>query len=228
MGIYDLLDSLDLWERVMTDIPTELFYDYLANMERFLEAEARKLRETLEATKRQMESGELTEPSCLGKMPVEIEAMEHLKYQLQQIKEFENILRKSFFVTIYAFLESRLLEDCRSQLSKRDDISLSLRDIGGHGIDKAKTCMKILKVPLDTSCSQWSEIQKYKQLRHCIVHNEGRLDEGFPDSKGLRSYVSANPSLSLSPNGEIILSKDSCKEALDTVTMFLMPRLLVD
>jgi len=34
MGIYDLLDSLDLWERVMTDIPTELFYDYLANMER--------------------------------------------------------------------------------------------------------------------------------------------------------------------------------------------------
>jgi len=195
----------------------DLFEQYLEVMEGFLETEAQKYRERLKDLREETRAGKrITQPSFVTEEDV-------INLDLQMLDHFTNILRKSFFVGLYTFLESRLMEICRSQ--KRADSSQPLSDIPGKGIYKAKTYLvKVLGInfPFDTN-PEWKEIQDYyRRLRNCIVHNEGRLDEGMKskeDLEALRDYVARKQTLSL-PGKEIILHRDFCKEALDTIRKF--------
>ncbi|MGA9347532.1 MAG: hypothetical protein WBW48_01845 [Anaerolineae bacterium] len=116
------------------------------------------------------------------------------------------------------------MDECRFQSRARDDITLTLSDIDGRGIRKAKIYLcKVLGVrfPFDTS-PEWREIQEYARLRNCIVHNEGRLDErvGSCNAKNLRKYLEHNQFLFLH-GSEIVFKKGFCEDALKTVGNFL-------
>lgn len=200
---------------------TQMYREYLESMETFLQNEMQKCHEHMATFNR---------PSSVTGYDIKYETerfQEEIGYIeealfLHTLEEFTNVLRKSFFVNLYAFLESRLLKGCRIKKSERVDIRLSLSDIRGQGIDKARVYLeKVLEIPFDFG-PDWQEIQRYKSLRHCIVHNEGRLDEGFSDrNNALRTYVEDKDTLSLSSDGAIILSRDFCEEVLGVVQGFL-------
>jgi hypothetical protein len=134
------------------------------------------------------------------------------------ISGFTNFLRKSFFLYLFSFLESNLVQQCRSRAEKQA-ILLSLSDIaGGSVMDKARTYFtKVLGVYFPSDTPEWREIQNYRRLRNCIVHSRGTLKD---DHDPLRVYVVSRNSLN-SDEGEIILGKEFCEEACVTVTNFL-------
>jgi hypothetical protein len=216
----------DPWLQASSDeaIQLSLFRSYLANLESFLETEAKRLSEDLEAHRRGVELSE-------GPLKNAAEEQRYYQeswhwYQLDLHAGFSNVMRKSFFVTVYGFLETSLLHLCQSQKDKREDILVSPSDITGRGIQKAKTYLqKVLlsDFPFDTS-PEWYEIQEYARLRNCIVHNDGRL-EGFGHEVLLRRYIDRKETLNLSW-GQISLAKDFCKEVLGTVEAFLGELLL--
>ena len=182
----------------------DLFEAYLENMEGFLEEQYEELREEIRTGKRIVPPDEPP---------------------IYQVDLFANILRKSLFVSLYGFFESQLTAACRARKQARDDIQLSLSDITGRGITRAKVYLvKVLRVnfPFGTN-PEWQEIQEYRILRNCIVHNEGVL-EGMSskDVAKLRKYIDRKQTLSLWWDDDIIiLKKGFCEEALDTIRRFL-------
>lgn len=125
------------------------------------------------------------------------EVAEQLRDRLNMIDDFANLLRSSFFVSLYSFLELRLIQECQSRKSVH--ISLSLPDIRGRNdLDRIqKYFAKVLQVYFPDDTTHWQEIQNYRVLRNCIVHNRGTLS-GFGEAKRLRDYIERNPELRIS------------------------------
>jgi len=174
-----------------------LFEAYLQNMEGFLGSEITRLK------------AEIKDTIVLDEKLVNME--------LQVVgHHFPNILRKSFVVSLYSFLEHRLIEECWSR--KGNDILLNPSDI--RGIDRARVYLtKVLRVNFPSDSPEWEEIQSIRRLRNCIVHNHGKCDgDKF---KSLRDYVAQNSdTLSLSGD-EIVLSGEFCEQALHAVGKFV-------
>jgi hypothetical protein len=173
-----------------------------------------------------MRLGNLAEPSDPGQMPDE---MQYDYYWLTSIEEYTNILRKSFFINLYAALESRLMEECHYHEERHqageNKILLSLSDIAGRGVQKAMTYLvKVQCIVFSLGESkEWEDIQGYRILRNCIVHNDGRLNERANSRDKLRRFIDRKPTLSLSEyDAEITLGKGFCEEAINTVERFLL------
>lgn len=112
-----------------------------------------------------------------------------------------------------------MLKICRGA---KYETKLSLSDLRGTGIDKAKIYLtKVIGIPFDFG-HDWEEIQNLKILRHCVAHNEGKIDDGFSDgNKNLRVYIRSKTTLSLNSDGTITFEKEFCGEALDIIERFL-------
>ena len=177
-----------------------LFEVYLQDMEDFLETEITKLKAQLKDT--------IVLDEKLTNMELQVVG-----------RHFPNILRKSFIVSLYSFLEYWLMRECRTR--KGNDILLSPSDIRGENdIDRARTYLtKVLQVNFPNNTQEWEEIQNIRKLRNCIVHNHGKC--GGEKYKSLRDYVAQNSdTLSLS-NNEIVLRGEFCKQALRTIGKFI-------
>ncbi len=144
--------------------------------------------------------------------------------RLASILEFENTLYSSFFVMIYFYLESELTRHCRD-LEKKYQEKLALSDIVGSGVQRAITYLvKVHHVDFSLGSSrEWEKIQNYNVLRNCIVHNQGRLDEGFDKNQRekLLRFIQKPTSKLQKKHSLCILSKDFCLDALDTIKSFL-------
>jgi hypothetical protein len=195
------------------------FRDYLQVMENFLEAEAQKYHEH-RARLRQERYGRLkqegrqfdpTEPPSL-----EEDWANHQEQMIDTI--FASILRKSLFISLYAFLESRMVEECRYR-GRWGKTALPLADVIGGGIEEAKKC---LKGQVDFSGSEWGEIKKLQRLRNFIVHCGDSFENVKSEhhEKPLKQYVAEEQALSLKGDG-IVFHKGFCEKALDAIERFL-------
>lgn len=195
-----------------------IFHDYLHKMEEFLQMERQRHVGSVEAITKQI--------SAVGANSSQIPApeLEYDHYRLDAIDFFTNILRKTFFVSLYTFLEVSLIERCR-RLERKDETLLSVSDIRGKGIGQAMTYLtKVHRTDFSPGMSsEWNEIQHYRRLRNCIVHNAGILDNSLQQRQQLKEYINRNPGLSLSTGlvKEAILSADFCAQAIDTIARFL-------
>ena len=201
----NIMDFLG-WEAWLADF--SFFQEYLEVMERLLESERQK---RLESAKERKEHWE----------------QEAGWYDVQMVEFCAPILRESLFVSLYAFLESRLNEACRL---KRDDLNrnrqeedrilLTLSDISDRGIQRAsKYWKKVLHLRFPGN-QEWSLINNYRRARNCIVHNEGKVDDRLgKDRERLEYFVNGNENLSLS-GGRLNLLEGFCKEVLETTNAF--------
>lgn len=196
------------------------FNGYLETISEFLKAETKKHLEDIDNFKEQITSGKIVLDDDPGQLTYE----DHLNDLLNNIDEFEDILLKSFFVTIYGFLESKLMQRCRKLEQQNKGVVLSISEIRGEGVQKAMTYLiKVQRIDFSLSnSSEWEKIQNYNTLRNCIVHNEGRLDDGLKEGRGkLEKFIERKDSNLHLSDSYIILTRVFCEKAWETMEEFL-------
>jgi hypothetical protein len=98
-----VLDSWD-WDTSAASAEIGLFEEYLASMERFLEAETQTHAESL---KKLIAKGEIYYDEETGLDST------YDSHRLDLLSTFKDKLRTSFFVSMFSFLESELVNECR-------------------------------------------------------------------------------------------------------------------
>jgi hypothetical protein len=131
-----------------------------------------------------------------------------------------NIMRNSFFVALFSFLEHKLGIFCKYMQKERKIVS-SWQDEKGNTLDKFKKYCKHNRLSLKFDDQNWQEINHYRLIRNCIVHNKG-LIKGFNNEKELRDYNIKRMIISQDTiEEEIALSEQFCKEAVITIRNYL-------
>lgn len=222
--IPDSFSALDPYAMVMLDLgDMDLFGEYLTDMEGFLENHLQEHSEQYETLRSKLQS-DRTAVSPDDQVPREILVEEMWLYRFEG---FANILRKSFFISVYGWLESSLTEECHRRDSEWK-ARIKEKGIRGSTIYEAMSYLtrcQGVNYPLGES-AEWRRINgDYRRLRDCIVHCGGRLDERCEGKTKLERYA-RKAGLTSSYGDEIILSADFCREALDTVTRFYTSLLL--
>jgi hypothetical protein len=175
------------------------FEQYLAAMERCLEDESATIRERYRDIPRERDNV--------------LEALEGF---------FPDILRKSFFVAAYSLAEAELNERCRS-VQKKDKLSLSLSDISGRGIKRARKYLeKVAGITFPDSLKPvWDELNNYRKLRNCFAHNQGWLRPNNRDDDHLRKqYIPSHQQHLYLEGDEITLRRGFCEEVIKTMRTF--------
>jgi hypothetical protein len=203
------------------------FYYYLDNISEFLNDEVQNIQNNIEALEKRVDSDEI-ENKDPHQMPEEIRDNE---FWLGQISEFENILFESFFVTIYGFLESQLMKSCREFEQKNKNLKPSLLDWRNRyrSFSKIEQAIKYLievqqvDLPLKKYKTERKKIDYYGPLRNCIVHNEGRVDEGLNKKQRnkLNEFIRWKDSKLQFYDPYVVLNKEFCEESLSTIWDFL-------
>jgi hypothetical protein len=184
--VYDLTDS-------------ELFFvSYLALIEDFLESEVQNRHKIIDERHEKYKNNK-DRNSMLTLMT----ALD--SHELQEMNDYAQLLRRSFFVSLFSFFEVRLVNFCRLYGANSD------RQF--HSVLQAKDYLsKELNINLSFGSSpEWNEIQQYRHIRNCIVHFQGSITGmELRKRERLESYVNRQSvPLSLSDN-VIILHKDFC------------------
>jgi hypothetical protein len=185
----DTSNGMAIFMQLLFEKEIHFFKDYLETLEEFLRTEVSTLTQNLETLDLgyeplpeqrdgardeddyEAEHEEYYEPS-----PRQVE--DQLRDRLDEIDGFANLLRSSFFVSLYSFLESRLKKECQSRKSAH--IAATLSDISGHKneLDRFKKYFaEVLQIYFPGDTTQWQEIQNYRVLRNCIVHTRGTLSD---------------------------------------------------
>ena len=197
----DLQNSLDLLQR------------YLETMEAFLEgAGFQEVKENL-GVRRQM-------------VPNVLPQKERDWYEFVSLGYLVDVLRRSFFVSLYSFLELRLTDECHYQQEKQPDEHRTLSDVKrGNTMQRVRRYfVDILDMDFPEHSPEWDRIQgDYRRLRNCITHNGGRVDERLGTSeKPVREFISRQLGLSLHTHSNmVILHSEFCQEVLGTIRRFL-------
>ncbi len=169
------------------------FYGYLETISEFLKAETKKHLEDIDDFKERIKSGKIVPDDKPDEMPLEQQYEEHINDLLNEIEEFENV-------------------------------TLSVSEIRGEGVQKAMTyLLKVQRIDFSlNNSSEWERIQNYNTLRNCIVHNEGRLDDGLKEGRDrLEKFIKRKDS-SLDLDGSyIVFTQEFCKNAWKTIEEFL-------
>jgi hypothetical protein len=212
----DDFSMFDTWEFSEAGSELFLFQEYLRTLESFMEIQAQKHEESL---KELIASGQIGYDEESGP------ESNYDSHMLDLLSSFEDMLRKSFFVSLYSFLEATLINECRSQSGSNNNVSVSFNDFQGkNDIDKAKAYYtRVLQLNFPSNTPEWCEIQNYKTLRNCLVHAQGRVDgmKNKDDQAKLWKFIKHKKTLFLPHYGIVIFEKGFCDEALVTIENFL-------
>jgi len=139
---------------------------------------------------------------------------------------FPGILRNSFFVSAYSLLEHKMALFC-SWLKKDNNISKDWSELRGSTLDKFKSYCKLAHLTLDYTDQNWEEINYYRIVRNCIVHNRG-LIKGAKQRAELYDYASSKNiiqdlfvGLSVRSQLQIVLTENFCQDVTKTIWAFL-------
>jgi len=140
-----------------------------------------------------------------------------------EFEEYERILRNSFLVTVYAFLEVRLGWFC-STMEKRHKLPISWRDLRGEdALDRARLYLEKLgglKFPVDGK--EWQNIRRYEKLRHYIVHRGGRVRKDDEDTWRFAQNKQLVTNDRYIDDELMLLTSTFCSEVLKDVKSFFL------
>lgn len=149
------------------------------------------------------------------------EMSDEVGHESSNFSEIANLMRMSFIVTLFSYLESWLNNHC-SIRQQVDGFEVSIHDIQGKGIQRAKTYMtKVLGSSFPFNSSHlWEEIQWHAKLRNCIVHNNGV----FSTESKLKDFIDKTENLSyqyIFNEYFIVVNKNFCRDALSILYSLL-------
>jgi hypothetical protein len=132
-------------------------------------------------------------------------------------QDFPKIMRNSLFVSIYTFLEDKIVELCVPS----EDTLLKLSDIKGQGIEQASIYLKkVLRIDFPDNSKEWHYIKKANLIRNCIVHSRGDVSKSRNEAK-IRNAVQDMQSVSIDKMGYIKLDEELCEDFIENVDSFL-------
>lgn len=112
---------------------------------------------------------------------------------------------------------------CES-LRRRKGIGTSWHELKGSTLQQLKIYISKeggLEFPKGHS---WRQINSYKDIRNCIVHYAGNVralgKKKERKEKKLRDYCSKQPGVSIDRDGNLVLSKEFCRQAVCTLQVF--------
>jgi hypothetical protein len=91
-------------------------------------------------------------------------------------ESFVRILRNSFLITIFSFMENRIDAIC-DKLQKKHRMQISWRDLRGDILDRGALYIENFVGHSPNEISVWSNIRNYQKIRNSIVHNDGQIQE---------------------------------------------------
>lgn len=197
------------WYSLGADIALGNLKDYLHEVETYLEKAQKNFETWADA-----EAAKLS-PS------VREEFYEHLSDEHWQYGEvFPRILRNSFLVTMHSVLEHELAGICKL-LQRGKNIPIPWTELRGGITERANVYISKLG-GLDFPTGQsWAEINSYIAIRNCIVHTAGNVHGLSKEKeKRLRNYCSKQGGISIDKDGNLVLSKDFCLQAVSTLQEF--------
>jgi hypothetical protein len=222
---FDEPHFLDDVDRVLFEADFQIHHDYIEFMENFLDAEEKKEKDIIKAFLKEYPDEEkenaLLWMNASGIIP-------------GRVAQLAGFMRASYLVSLYSYLENRLISECRSR--KTDLISLNVRDIRGRNeLDQVtKYFTQVLRVRFPENAPEWKTIDYYRIVRNCIVHARGRIDElrNNDERNKLQHFVSKQQNISLVRNkddvissfksdGELYIYRGFCEEACRTIETFL-------
>jgi len=107
-------------------------------------------------------------------------------------------------------------------MQKSKELLLSLSDLSDKGIQRARKYLeKMVGITFPKSLEPiWGELNNYRRLRNCFVHNQGHLSSNG-DSEYLRKqYLPSHQQYLCLANDEISLREGFCEEVVETIRVF--------
>ncbi|PEW67024.1 hypothetical protein CN448_19030 [Bacillus cereus] len=151
------------WLAISIDMELISFEKYIEEMENFIENQLYELNEQYEKQIEGVSSEE--EKTHIFEWQYE-DQFYHYK------NEFPNILRKSFIISLYSFLEQNLKKICK-HLEKKYKLEPTFNSNIEKGI--VQNCYEYLtntaKVDLNLAQEEWRKIQKINKIRNHFVHD---------------------------------------------------------
>lgn len=145
---------------------------------------------------------------------------EHYSEQYDFLTNIQpNIFNKSSLVSLYSCLEHNL-NDFYNICQKIKGTEISVTDLHGDGIHKAKKYLtKLMNVNFGAS-QEWEFIIDLNKVRNCIVHANGNINKMSTTSK-LKNIVDNTPGLSLK-NSNIIVSSGYLINGIAEINKFFI------
>jgi hypothetical protein len=168
-----------------------------------------------EALEHELESLEQT----ANDLPVEKEGHFWAWNYPTYLENIPPLLRSSFLIALYSLFENQLELYCGT-LKDFERISLSLSDLSGSKIEKAKKYIhKVAGYPV-VSKELWDEIMDFALVRNCIVHNCGFINKKLFKETQLRTILHKYQEISLE-HDRIIPHEEYCKRMLTSCRQLL-------
>lgn len=136
-----------------------------------------------------------------------------------------NMVRSTFFTSIYSFIEQSLVSICL-QLQKNFNYKIELKDLTGKGCERCRNYLiKVvgIKFPEDN----WPNIKFYMDLRNHIVHTGTHIFSKDEKSKKLIEKINNKSLLEIdgiptdTDRANIIFSDDFLIDVLKNISNFL-------
>jgi len=132
----------------------------------------------------------------------------------------------SQFLITYSFFEKALNALCMS-FQKKNGYSVSLKDMSGQGINRAKLYLsKICRIGAPFKLPEWNQIALAAEVRNAIAHGSGYIDYR-PNDKGslaarlMYKNVEVKTEVSNQEDAQIILGEDFVLDCVKTYRVLL-------
>jgi hypothetical protein len=179
------------------------------------------------ALKREKDADHAHIEEVLAKMPEERHS-DYLSDTVPEMQYLQETIPLMFwnaaFLSMYFFLEHQLVNLCRHYQKDRK-LQIGPEDLKDQGIQAARKYLEkvlLLPFPADTT---WNELMHYNRVRNVFVHNGGKVstkEEPTTLGKSVRGYAATKKKImSISDSNEVVLSRQFCLEALETVREFV-------
>ena len=135
------------------------------------------------------------------------------------IPEFENLLYKSFVVTLLILFEDELNTYCDG-LREQLNIASSWNEIGGTPMERLVAyTTRTIGIKLAIEDEVWKKIDSIIALRYCILNLSGRLTN-YSDAKKIKNFSKSEHGLKI--QGErIVVCEEFCRNATMAIREFV-------
>jgi hypothetical protein len=127
-------------------------------------------------------------------------------------------MRYSFVVLVHIIFENHLRAFC-AEIQKDRGIAMSLSDVNGKPIERARTFLtKLAALPVG-DLPAWQQLRNIQKVRDCIVHAYGHVSElhNDGDRKSIEQLVNQNIGITIDETGRLMVDKVFCEWCLSSL-----------